>query len=99
MHSSLAVTKKIYIASYTRYLMADRAWISALDAASQLVPNVVGHGYWRLGSPRSRIRRLYLERDRALRRLMLARAKLEAAKARANERPDETGSRLFLIGR
>lgn len=98
MHSSLSVQKKVYIASYTRYLMADRAWISALNAASELVPNVVGHGYWRLGSPRSRLRKLYLERDRALRRMMLARAKLETAKDRASAGSQKRRAQVLLIG-
>ena len=48
-----------------------------------LVPDVVGHGYWRLGAPRSRLRRLYLERDRALHRMMLARIKFNAARRRS----------------
>ena len=82
MHASLAIRKKHYVASYTRYLTADRAWIQALSAASELVPDVVGHGYWRLGAPRSRLRQLYLERDRALQRMMVARLKLDTAKRR-----------------
>ena len=97
MHSSLTVRKKVYIASYARYLTADRAWIKALETASELVPNVVGHGYWRLGAPRSPLRKLYLERDRALRRLMLAHAKLEAAKNRMSQRHDAPKSHVLLI--
>jgi hypothetical protein len=82
MKAELAKRRRVLIDFYTEYLVADRAWTEALDAASELVPDVVGHGYWRLGEPRSRLRRLYLERDNALRRMMVARMKLKVAKQR-----------------
>jgi hypothetical protein len=43
------------------------------------------------------LRKLYLERDRALRRLMLAHAKLEAAKDRMDQRHDARKSHVLLI--
>lgn len=82
MHANLTVRRRVYITSYARYLKADRAWLEALSAAAELVPDVVGHGYWRIGAPQSRLRRLYMERDRALQRMMLAHEKLEASKNR-----------------
>jgi hypothetical protein len=82
MNARLATRRKLYIACYSRYLDADRAWSDALRAASELVSDVVGHGYWRLGAPRSRLRRLYVERDRALQRMMAAHLELESEKHR-----------------
>ena len=82
MNARLASRRKLYITCYSRYLEADRAWSDALRLASELVSDAVGHGYWRLGAPRSRLRRLYLERDRALQRMMAAHLELEAEKHR-----------------
>ena len=82
MNTRLATRRKLYIACYARYMEADRAWGEALRAASELVSDVVGHGYWRLGAPRSRLRRLYLARDRALQRMMATHLELEAEKHR-----------------
>lgn len=90
MDTGFDARRKFFIASYSAYLKADRAWTEALNAASDLVPDVVGHGYWRLGAPHSRLRRLYLERDRALHRMMVARSKLNTAKSRRSARASQT---------
>lgn len=97
MKAGFAKRRKLFVASYAHYMHADRAWTNALNAASALVPNVVGHGYWRLGAPRSRLRRLYLERDRALNRMMVARLKLQTAKQRASEKQDDRDFTVLLI--
>lgn len=90
MQTDLTARRKLFVISYARYLSADRTWTRALDQAAALVPDVVGKGYWRLGTSNSRLRRLYVERDRALQRLMVARQKLADAKlrlAQAHRRP------------
>jgi hypothetical protein len=86
MNTGLDARRKFFIATYAAYLKADQAWTDALRIASDLVPNVVGHGYWRIGAPHSRLRKLYLERDRALHRMMIARAKLNSARQRQSAR-------------
>lgn len=73
--------RRVLVATYLRFLAADRAWVEATDDARTWV-----HGTPRsvatLGAPRSRIRRLYAQRDRALTRLQVARLKLEVARRR-----------------
>ena len=86
MHRDLTARRRLFVVSYSRYLTADRAWNSALSKAAELVPDVVGKGYWRLGTSNSRLRRLYTERDRALQRMMVARHKLAEAKMRHAQR-------------
>lgn len=82
MRTILATRRRLFFLSYDRYVTADRKWVAALKTASELVPDVEGRGYWRLGTARSRLRKLYLERDRALQRMMVARQKLAEAKQR-----------------
>lgn len=97
MPSELANRKRLVVQSYARYMAADRAWAIALAKAAELVPDVMGRGYWRLGTSRSRLRRLYLERDRALNRMMAARTKLSEAKRRASKKRRQTTSIAILV--
>lgn len=97
MQSDLSVRRRLYVLSYKRYLAADKDWTAALNAASEIVPNVVGRGYWRLGTSKSRLRRLYLERDRSLQRLMVARLKLNVAKARLTKKANKPHRVKLLV--
>ena len=92
MHADLQVRRKLCIVAYTEYLKADRAWMLALAEASDLVPDVVGRGYWRLGDRGSRIRQLYEQRDRARQKMSVSHGKLKAAKLRLAERSRRTVS-------
>ncbi len=85
MHSDLHTRRKLCFVAYAEYLKADKAWTSALAEASDLVPDVVGHGYWRLGDRGSPIRILYERRDRALQKMVVAHGKFKTAKTRLAE--------------
>ncbi|MEM9578112.1 MAG: hypothetical protein AAF999_13990 [Pseudomonadota bacterium] len=78
MHSDLRTRRKLCIIAYAEYLKADRAWTRALA----LVPETVGHGYWRLGDRGSPLRVLYDRRDRALQKMVVSLGKFKTAKAR-----------------
>ncbi len=86
MHVDLHTRRKLCIAAYAEYQDADRAWEKALTEASELVPDMVGRGYWRLGNRGSQIRQLYERRDRALQKMIVARLKLGEAKKRLSRR-------------
>ena len=82
------------VTSYQRFLAADRAWTEASDAAREWVGGMP-RSIVAIGAPRSRIRALYAQRERALARLQVARQKLEVARLRFKMKP--TTLRPFLL--
>jgi len=102
MHPDLKTPRRVVIFASQTYESADTAWRRGLREASLLVPDVEGHGYWKIGNPGSRMRRLYDQRDQALQRMTAARLKLQVAKARLFEqqkRPRPTGATLYITYR
>lgn len=97
MQTYLAARRRLLVLSYNRYVVADRVWKQALNTASELVPDVIGRGYWRLGTSRSRLRKLYIERDRALQKMMVARLKLSEAKRRLAQREKQHLCKGLLV--
>lgn len=95
MHEELAAHHRLLAAAYRRYVDADLRLVAALNEMQSFFPvdRVPHRGS--VGAPRSPIRRLQEERDRALLRLQSARAKLKTAKARVHER--EAGRRITLL--
>lgn len=85
VHKTLKLRHRVLVEASTRYQRADQAWRHGLATAEQFIPEAVGRGYWAIGNPGSRVRRLYDERDNALRRLNVAIAKLKAGRARREQ--------------
>lgn len=96
MHPHLQTRRRVVIRAAATYGEADRAWRLALQEARELVPDVVGRGYWRIGAPESRLRRLYEARSHALDRLIVSRIKLETARARLEDR--QRPRTILLLG-
>ena len=86
MQSQFEARRRILIAAYRRYLVADLALQSARGAALVWFPEVPARGIALIGDPGSRIRRLYERRERALARLSIARRALEETPHRAQQR-------------
>ena len=82
MHPSLQTRHRLVVIAYERYSAADMEWRAGLREASQIVPDVVGRSYWKIGNPGSPMRRLFDQRARALETLAVARLKLRVAKER-----------------
>ncbi|MCW3782434.1 hypothetical protein [Defluviimonas salinarum] len=99
MHPDLRVQRRVLVASYTRYMVADREWTVATQEARSWFPAGKRPTSPLLGDPGSRVRRLYEARERALQRLLLAREKLERARLRLAERRrrDAEGTRIYLL--
>lgn len=99
MHPDLGVQRRVLIRSYRLYLDADRAWTIAVRDARSWFPSGRRPNGMLIGDRHLRIRQLYEERDRALHRLQLARAKLENARRRlaAPPQPAPSGARLLLL--
>ena len=99
MRRSIAVDplghrRRVLVTSYQRFLAADRAWTEASDAARVWVGGMP-RSVVAIGAPRSRIRALYAQRERALARLQVARQKLEVARLRFETKP--IAVRPFLL--
>jgi len=102
MHSDLKTHRRVFVFASQTYTLADTAWRKGLREAALLVPDVEGHGYWKIGNPGSRMRRLYDQRDQALQRMTVARLKLQVAKARLLERQKRSrlsGATLYIAYR
>lgn len=83
MNVNLAAQRRVLLLTYRRFLEADRDWTAAIRDARQWFPaSPVSASPLAIGSPRSRIRRLYEQREKALHQLGVARIKLQEAKAR-----------------
>lgn len=99
MHSELRIRRKLCIVAQREFWDADTEWHRILKEVSRLVPGAVGRGYWSLGHKGSRVRASYEQRDRALRKLLVAHAKFVTARNRLAGRDrappvrDETGFR------
>lgn len=97
MQIELRTRHRVLALASQRYVQADLAWRAALSAAAQIVPEVSGHGYWMIGEPGSRIRRLYDQRQRALERLDAARSKWTVAKHRLERRRAQERQTVVLL--
>lgn len=86
MHPDLKTRRRVLVLASQSYARADAAWMAGLNEAAKLIPGVMGHGYWAIGNPGSRIRRLYEQREHALERLAVTRLKLQIAKDRIRMR-------------
>jgi hypothetical protein len=83
MHPDLRVPRRVFFQSYHLYLQADENWRKARRYAAAYVPDAAGKTVWQIGTPRSHLRHLYDARNHALESMIVARIKLERAKARA----------------
>lgn len=97
MHPDLRKQRAVLIKASARFERAEADWRAAVTTASKLVPNAHAHSYWSIGSPDSRIRRLYNRRDRALQLFTVAVVKLETARQRLRERQADRGPRTILL--
>lgn len=98
MHPYLRKRRTMLVRASTIYHQADTEWRAGLRAAEALVPGIRGRGYWSIGNPGSRIRRLYDRRERALQRLAVAMLKMKVARERLRRRKaEETRVRLRLL--
>ena len=92
MHPDLQINRRVIINATQSYTRADADWHKGLRHVAEIFPEVLGHGYWRIGNPGSRIRKLYERREQALRRLDVARLKLQIAKKRLRDRHESSRS-------
>ena len=96
MQVDLAAHHRLLAVAYRRYVYADLRLEAALNEMRSFFPPESMPYRGTLGTPRSRIRRLREERDRALLRLQSAHAKLTKAKARARQRQTIRRTTLLL---
>ena len=97
MQTALKLRHRVLVDASTGYQRADQVWKRGLVVAATYVPGAVGHGYWPIGNPDSRVRRLYEERDKALHRLNVALIKLKAAKARLEQTKKQKHLRRTIL--
>jgi hypothetical protein len=95
MQSDLDLRRRVLVKFYRRYVAADRAWVLETRSAAAWLPEAPLEKLALIGNPGSRVRRLYERREDALERLHAARAKLEAARGRAESRA--RGNIVLLI--
>ncbi len=88
MHPDLKVPRRVVLQRFHTYLEADAEWRRAQEDAATWLPGLPRRGVVVIGAPRSRLRRLYEEREHAIEAMAVARLKLERAKARAQARSD-----------
>lgn len=88
MHPDLKVPRRVVLQRFHTYLQADAEWRRAQEDAAAWLPDFPRRGVVLIGAPRSRLRRLYEEREHAIEAMAVARLKLERAKARAQDRSD-----------
>ena len=80
MDERLATRRRVLVLTYQRYLAVDRAWSEARNEARRWCPGLLSDRVLAIGAPRSRMRRLAEERDRALMQLEAARVKFFSAR-------------------
>ena len=97
MHPDLQINRRVVINATQRYSRADADWHKGLIHAAEIFPDVVGHGFWHIGNPGSRIRKLYERREQALRRLDVARLKLQFAKKRLRDRHEASRANAIAL--
>ncbi len=66
MHPDQFAARRAFMRAYTAYLSADLAWRTGREEAASFAPEVGSGPIWQIGSPRSRLRRLYEARSHAL---------------------------------
>ncbi len=88
MHPDLKVPRRVVLQRFHTYLQADAEWRRAQEDAAEWFPEAPRRGVLLIGAPRSRLRRLYEQREHAIEAMVVARLKLERAKARAQARSD-----------
>lgn len=92
MHRDLDQNRRLLAMAYQRYIEAELVWIRARGAARAWFPEDSRPYRWTMGSPQSRLRRIYERRQRAILQLAVARQKFRRAKARMENR-----RRLILL--
>lgn len=98
MDADLATRRRVLLVTYRRYLDADRAWNIALREMKTWFPKARQPCPLTIGNPGSPIRRLYEQRERAMRQLEAARLKLEVARQRlAAMRQKAQGRRVLFV--
>lgn len=80
MHADLEVRRRVLIAAYRRFMVADRDLQAAQTGARRWFRQMPARNTVLIGDPGSPIRALTDRRDRALARLSLAMAALEEAR-------------------
>ena len=92
------VRRRLLRVTYQRYLIADRAWVSAVREMRTWFPKESRPGRCTIGNPGSPIRRLYQQREWAMQQLEVARAKLREARLRvASRRSEGKAANVLLI--
>lgn len=95
MHRELTAHYRLLAAVYRRYVDADFRLAKARNELRVLFPVDQVPYRGTIGAPRSPIRRLHEERDRALLRFQSAYVKFKTAKARVHKR--EASRRITLL--
>ena len=90
MHSDLATRRRVLLVTYQRYQKVDRAWDIARQEMKRWFPRGERTSSSTIGNPGSPIRRLYEQRERAMRQLEVARLKLDVARQRLDGRRQKT---------
>ncbi|MEO1676588.1 MAG: hypothetical protein AAFU80_00355 [Pseudomonadota bacterium] len=83
MNTEFALRRRLLVVAQTRYAQADAAWAAAAEAALSWFPAESRPAVPPIGDPGSALRRLWEERERALRRFAAARLRMDRARARA----------------
>lgn len=96
MYEETTAHYRLLATAYRRYLDTDLRLAIALEEMQAIFPDSRKPYRGAIGSPRSRIRRLRDERDRALLRLQSSYAIYSAAKSRVEERQSRRVRTLFL---
>lgn len=96
-HPDLRVPRRVLVESYKRYVETDRQWIVAEYEAKSWFPAGSPPAIVYLGDIGSKVRRLHDARERALERLMFARAELERARRLRKIRRREDHGRVQIL--
>ncbi len=83
MRQELLARRRALIVIYNRYVEADASWRRARHLARACFPEASKPYRWTIGNPRSPVRHLFEQRQKALEQLSAARTKFFAAKKRA----------------
>ena len=97
MHTDLQINRRVVINATQSYTRADADWHRGLSHVAEIFPDVLGHGFWQIGNPGSRIRKLYERREQALRHLDVARLKLQTARKRLRDRHEASRSKAIVL--
>lgn len=87
MRTELERSRRLLAVTYRRYVEAELCWVRARTAARQWFPEASRPYRWTIGSPRSPMRQVYENRQRALLQLAAARRKFRDARARVERQP------------